>query len=112
MNPLEILKIIILIVLLAITVYVFYENKRWVKLSQGIKPLLFGISLLLASGFIYYLEQNENIVSIIRVLIFLGPIKYSVGITKLIFVSYVVMLYGLEVSLMVLIKQLKRKRNY
>ncbi len=112
MTSLWILRIITFIIFFVISIYVFSENKKWVNFSQGMKPFLLGLSILLVSSIIRCVELNiDNINDFLKILILHDSTKFSVGISRMIALGYIVMLYGLEISLIVLVKKSKNKKR-
>jgi len=111
MTPLGIIRIITLIVSIVISIYVVSENKKWMNFSQGIKPFLIGLSILLVTSIIRCIELNVNSIDdFFQIVILHDSTKYSVGISRLIALGYIVMLYGFEIFLIVSVKKLKAKQ--
>lgn len=111
-TSLGIIRIITFFVFIAISIYVFYENKKWVSFSQGIKPFLLGLLVLIVASIIRCIELNiDNINDFFKILVLHDSTKFSVGISRTIALGYIVMLYGLEISLIVSVKKIKLKKE-
>ena len=112
MTSLGILKIITLIVFFIVTIFVFSENKRWIKFSQGLKPLLLGLLLLLMAALTQSEELNvDNINDFLKILILYDSTKYFVNYSYMIALGYILLVSGLEISLIVLVKQFRGKEK-
>lgn len=110
LNRFDALKIISGIALLIITYYIFSTNKKWVRFSQGIKPLLLGILILFGTIVIKVLQSHAiNIADILKLLLLYDSTDF--GSTRLVLLAYIVLFYGLEVSLLVLIKKIRNKNG-
>ena len=112
MTSLGILKIITLIVFSIVTIFVFSENKRWIKFSQGLKPLLLGLLLLLMAALTQSEELNvDNINDFLKILLLYDSTKYFVNFSYMSALGYILLVSGLEISLIVLVKQFRGKEK-
>jgi energy-coupling factor transporter transmembrane protein EcfT len=112
MTSLGILKIITLIVFFIVTIFVFSKNKRWIKFSQGLKPLLLGLLLLLMAALTQSEELNvDNINDFLKILILYDSTKYFVNYSYMIALGYILLVSGLEISLIVLVKQFRGREK-
>jgi hypothetical protein len=112
MTSFGMLKIITLTVFFMASVFIFSENKRWVKFSQGVKPLLLGLLLLLMAALTQGDELNvHNINDFLKILILHDPKKYFINYSYMIALGYILSISGLEISLIVLVKQFRGKEE-
>ena len=105
-------KTITLIVFSLIAVYIFVRHERWINFSQGWKPLLMGILLLLTASITHGAElDSHNINDLFNILILRNSANYSVAIARLIALGYVISIYGFEILLMVLIEKYGKRKS-
>jgi len=109
-SSLVILQVLTIIAVCIITIYVFSAHKKWIKFSQGFKPLALAMTILLTSIIMRGFELKiKSINDFIKILILDSSMGYSVGITRLILVGYIVLFYGLEIILIVSFKKFMGK---
>jgi hypothetical protein len=103
-------KLITIICIIIISIYVFKEKNKWTKFSQGTKPLLPGILIGIASIIINGMSENQW--SVRQILLFLTFHSFgTLSLLRMILVAYILVILGVEISLVVFIKKRKEKLN-
>ena len=109
-TSLGILKFITLAVFFLITLYVAFSHKSWTRPSQGLRPLLLGILLILTATIGRGAELNSfHINEILNILTLHKSVNYSVGFSRLIALGYAVSIYGLEILFVILVKKMSMR---
>jgi hypothetical protein len=97
-SGISVLQIIIVFAAVIATTYIANQKDKWKKLSQGIKPLLFGIAGLVIAVLMRGIIDNKinSFDSILNVILLTKQAEYMVGISRIVAISYIALLCGIE----------------
>lgn len=107
-SGISVLQILIMFTAVIATTYIAKQKDKWKNLSQGIEPLLFGIAGLVIAVLMRGIIDNKinSFDSILNVIILTKQEEYMVGISRIVAISYVALLCGIEILLIVSIKKI------
>ena len=107
----SVLKILTVFAAIIVTIYIYKEKNKWKNLTQGIKPILFGIAGLFLSILLSAIQNKiETLENILNIIILTREQELMVGVSKIVAASYIALLCGIEISLIVFIKNSLRKK--
>lgn len=99
----EIYKLFALLGIIVITLYVYSKRENWLKLSQGLKPLMFGISILIVATILNLaIGTQEDIKS--TLLFSTLHSSSNLSLLRMIAVAYILIVLGIEIILVLLLK--------
>jgi hypothetical protein len=101
-----ILRIFAIIGIFIASCYIFIERQKWHRFSQGLKPAFYGILLFLSILLFNFISANQINVETLFNLLTLND--FIVGFSRLVILSYILILVGIEISIIILIKRLKK----
>ena len=112
-SGISVLQIIIVFAAVIATTYIANQKDKWKKLSQGIKPLLFGIAGLVIAVLMRGIIDNKinSFDSILNVILLTKQAEYMVGISRIVAISYIALLCGIEILLIVFTKKRIQTKN-
>lgn len=111
-SAIDVLRVMTVMAAIAISIYVFQDNKKWINFSQGIKPIAISFGLLAMAIFTYVIQNNiYSLATILDIVILTNQTKYMVGPSRLVAMAYIVFLYGVEIILIILFKRYQAKNK-